>query len=140
MAVTDKKVSRLAAVGLKTLLIPITTAISQTNKQVFNYVPGFAGIIEHIAVQCSTLAGTCTILVRLGGSAFGTGTRDACTAVAPVADADTRATLSTTLANRKFSKTEAIRVGYTTNGTGALTNGFCIIAYRPFPMNEDGAT
>lgn len=137
MAVTQTKVRSTDPIGIKVLLVPITTAISQTNKSVLNYVPGFAGIIEKVILQCSTLAGTCTVEVRTGGTAFGTGARSACTATAPVADANTVATLSSTLANKKFSATEAIRVGYTTNGSGALTNGYCIIHYRPFPMNGD---
>jgi len=137
VAVTSKKVVNTDPMALKCLVVPITTAISQTNKSVFNLVPGFAGIIEKVVLQCSTLAGTVTVEVRTGGSAFGTGARSACTATAPVADASTVAPLSSTLANRKFSATESIRVGYTTNGSGALTNGSCIIFFRPFPMGGD---
>ncbi len=136
MAVNSKKVLGTDPVALKCIVVPITTAISQTNKSVFNLVPGFAGIITKILVHSSTLAGTCTVQVRTGGASFAAG-RSANTAVSPTADAATVAVLSTTLANLKFSATESIRVGYTTNGSGALTNGSCTIFYRPFPMGGD---
>lgn len=136
MAVNSKKVLGTDPVALKSITVPITTAISQTNKSVFAVVPGFAGLITKILVHSSTLAGTVTVEVRTGGANYAAG-RVANTAVSPTADAATVATLSTTLANRKFSATEAIRVGYTSNGSGALTNGTCTIFYRPFPMGGD---
>ena len=74
--------------------------------------------------------------MRTGGASFAAG-RTAVTDIVAVTASRQVGVLSTTLANRRFSKTEVIRVGFTTDGTGALTNGICIVTVRPRPLNNE---
>lgn len=138
MALTDKQVANNAAFAKEVLLIPITTAVSQTDKEVFSFVPGFRGQIESVQAFSLTKAGAVTLKVRVGGANFGAG-RDAITALtAPATGAAAAGANSATLANRRFSSTEAVRVGYTSDGTGALTGAFVLITYRPTGLAGDG--
>ena len=83
----------------------------------------------------TTTAGAVTFKVRTGGASYAAG-RSAITDLVAVTASRQSAVLSTTLANRRFSSAEVIRVGLTTDGTGALTNGSIIVTVRPLLGGE----
>jgi hypothetical protein len=58
-------------------------------------------------------------------------------AITPVAATPTAGTLSTTLANKQGSATAVLKAAYTSNGTGAATNGFVTVWIRPQHMNGE---
>jgi hypothetical protein len=116
-------------VGLdKVIVVPVVTATTQTAAKFFTYTPGFAFRVISIKTYCRAKAGTVTGQVRVG--------TDTTTVLdsALVFNAD-----STEYAGRikaRFSRvgagsTSSIRVYYTTDGTGALTNGFVVLRIRP---------
>jgi hypothetical protein len=131
MAVTDRKVHREAKVALKHLVVPLITAVSQTAVKAFSFRPGYGFKVEGVQTYCLNRAGTVTADVRIGtqsvlasAAAFAAGNRvDAALAAgAPTGSA-----------------TAELNVHYTTDGTGALTNGFVVVTIRPYPVNGDVA-
>lgn len=131
MAVKDRNVAKDAAVASDKAVVAIITAISQTGVVAFKYTPGYAFQITRIRTYNLAKAGAVS-----GNAKVGTRTAAALTFTAATEVAHT---LSTTLANIQGSASEAITIEYTTDGSGALTNGFVIIEFRPRPMNGEGA-
>jgi hypothetical protein len=134
MAVKDSKIAADAKVAIERLVIPIITAVSITDLIAFAFVPGHP--FEIVGAQCyaRTEAGTVTADVKIqtvsalnAVMAFATGSR-------------VDAVLATALASRRGSATDAINVHFTTDGTGALTNGFVVVSYRPVPLQGEVAT
>jgi hypothetical protein len=117
-------------------VIPLPTAINLTDAVLADIVPGFAGEIVGIQAYNRVKAGTVTLKCSTGGANFGAG-RSAMTNLSPTTAVREACTLSTTLANRRFTSTEAIRVAITTDGSGALTNGLLVITVRPRPQQGE---
>jgi len=131
----DKAVNKNAQHARRDLIVPIITAISLTDAVVWEWLPGFAGYIVDVQSYNRTTAGAVTFKVRTGGASYAAG-RSAITDLVAVTASRQSAVLSTTLANRRFSSAEVIRVGLTTDGTGALTNGSIIVTVRPLLGGE----
>jgi hypothetical protein len=134
--VTDTKIHKSAKVAEKELIVALVTAVSQTDAVAFEYTPGFDGQVVAVRTWNRTKAGTVTLNVRTGGAAYANG-RAVITSLAVASATEEAGVLSTTLANLRFSKTEKIRVAFTTDGTGALTNGFIVLVVRPRPLNGE---
>jgi hypothetical protein len=131
MAVEDRNVHKDAKFPLKEFDVYFTTAVSQTDKEVFNWLPGFQFEVVDVQIYCETEAGAVTADVKVGGTsalasepAFASATR--------VAGA-----LHATLGNRRGTATQALTVEYTSDGTGALTNGRVIVTIAKIPRQGE---
>lgn len=132
MAIKDTNVLSTAGIGKECIRLHIgTTATGQTGKQPDGVIPGFDFQIVKVEVNALTVTATISVDVLIGSTSCLTG------AITPVAATPTAGTLSTTLANVRGSSTEAINVQYTSNGTGAATNGIVSVWIRPQPMNGE---
>lgn len=132
MAIKDTNILPTAKVGYECIRLQIgTTATGQTGKQTDGVVPGFDFQVVKVEVNALTVTATISVDVLIGSTSALTG------AITPVAATPTAGTLSTTLANVRGSSTEAINVQYTSNGTGAATNGIVSVWIRPQPMNGE---
>lgn len=129
MQIRNQNVNPSSQIGRKTLVIPLLVAISQTGVVSFKYTPGYKFQVVAVKTYCLTKAGAVAGTLKVGGRTAASLTITAATEVT--------ATLSTTKANLRGSATEAITVEYTTDGSGALTNGMVILAIRPYPMSGD---
>jgi hypothetical protein len=134
--VTDRKIDPRSQTARKEYLIALVTATSQTDAIAFEFTPGFAGEIVQVKSWNRSKAGTVTVNIRTGGAAWANG-RAAITALAPTSAAEDTAVLSTTVANLRFTAAEKVRVAFTTDGTGALTNGHILLVVRPRPLNGE---
>lgn len=128
-AIRNQKVHSAADFAKLVVPIALITAISQTDKVAFSWLPGFRYQIVSIQSFNSAKAGTIAGVVKCG-------VRTAA-AVAFTAATRVAATLSTTKANLRGSSTEAITLEYTSDGSGALTNGFVVVTIRPWPLSGD---
>lgn len=126
MAVQDRNVHKDARVAEKVLSAALVTAVSLTSAVVFSFLPGHRYQIDAIRSFCRVKAGTVTAVVKVGTRTAATITFTSATEVAQ--------TLSGTLANLRGSATELITIELTTDGTGALTNGFLNIVFRAHPL------
>lgn len=134
MGVTARKVLKDDPLGTKVLVIPIITAVSQSDVIAYAHQPGHPFEIVSVEGYCRTEAGAVSADVKIG-------TVTALNAVhAFVTATRALAVLATALASRRGSATDVINVHYTSDGTGALTNGFITVRYRPVPMNGDVQT
>lgn len=133
MAVKDINIDRTRANFAKELIrLQIgTTAVSQTAKQPDGVIPGFAFEIVKVEVNALTVTATISVDVLIATTSVLTG------AITPVAATPTAGTLSSTLATKRGSATEAINVQYTSNGTGAATNAIVSVWIRPVPANGE---
>lgn len=129
-AIKDKQVHNASKFALKHLVVSLVTAISQTDLVAFKTVPGYRFQIVGVRSWNAAKAGTITYKVKAS-------TREAVAAGVFTAATDVAATLSTTKANLRGTSTDAVSVEYTSDGSGALTNGFVIITLRVWPMNGD---
>jgi hypothetical protein len=127
----DRHIDKEAKVALEHIVIPLPTAVSQTDAVAFSYTPGYAFKVERVRSYCRVKAGTITAQPKVGGRA--------CTAAAAAFTTATEvnAALHGTLANLKGSASEAISVEYTSDGSGALTNGCLVVTIRPQGMRGD---
>jgi len=132
MPIHDRSIKRDAHVAEKELAIQLITATGQTAVKALGFTPGHAFQIVKVKTWCSAVTATATADVKIGGTS-------ALNAAATfTANTENAATLSGTLANVQGSSTDQITVTYTTDGTGALTNGRVVVVYRIFPLAGDG--
>lgn len=132
MAVRDKDFLSTANAGHQVLTMPIgATATSQTDLEVDEVTPGFNFEIVRVQVHATAVTATASVNVLIGSTTALTG------AITPTAGNVVSGTLSTTAASRRGSSTDSIIVQYTTNGSGAITNGKVRVWVRPFPMNGE---
>lgn len=132
MSVTDNKINQSAKVALECIRLALgTTATGQTGKQTDGVVPGYAFQVVKVEVNALTVTATISVDCLIGSTSVLTG------AITPVAATPTAGTLSSTLANVRGTATEAINVQYTSNGTGAATNGYLSVWIRPIPLNGE---
>lgn len=129
MAVKDRNVLPSAVIASDKMAVALIVATGQSGVVSFKYTPGYAFQITRARTYCLTKAGAVAGNLKVG-------TRTA-VALTITAATEVAHTLSTTLANVQGSASEAITVEYTTDGSGALTNGFVIIEFRPRPMNGE---
>lgn len=132
MAVKDRNVLPTASVAREcVLLVAPATATSQAALEVDEVVPGFAFEVVRVEVHATAVTATISADVQIGSTSVLTG------AVTPVANTATAGTLSTTLASRRGASTDAIRLKYTSNGTGAATSLKVRVWIRPQSMNGE---
>lgn len=132
MAVTDKKIHPLAKVALKAIRLAIgTTATGQTAKVPDAITPGFAFQVAAVEVNALTVAATISVDVLIGSTSC------LSAAITPVAATPTAGTLSATPANLQGTATSILKAAYTSNGTGAATNGFITVWIRPLHLNGE---
>jgi hypothetical protein len=111
----------------KVLVIPVTTAVSQTAVRSFTYTPGFAFRITSVRSYCRTLAGTVSAQIRVAGDT-------ASVLDSAITFTDSTQRLFTVKAAKRrtgFGSTRALSVFFTTDGSGVLTNGFVILRIKP---------
>jgi len=132
MAVTDVKMHPNAKSALTCIRLALgTTATGQTSKQTDGVIPGYDFRIVKVEVNALTVTATISVDVLIGS------TSALASAITPVAATPTAGSLSTTLANVCGVSTDAINLQYTSNGTGAATNGYVSVWIRPQPMNGE---
>lgn len=125
----NQNISRKADFPKQWLTAALVTTTSITGGVAFKLTPGYKFKVVAVKSYCRVKAGTLTAVVKVG-------TRTAAT-VAFTTATETANSLSTTLANILGSATEAVSIEYTSDGSGALTNGHIAIAIRPWPLNGD---
>jgi len=99
-----------------------TTAISQTAKKVDGVTPGYAFEVVSVEVNATTVAATISVDVQIGATSV------LASPITPVAATPTEGTLGTSV---RGGAAAAISLLYTSNGTGAATNGFVTVWIRP---------
>lgn len=130
MAVKDKNVKPDAVIASDKQVVAIVTAVSQSGVVAYSYTPGYRFQLTRVRSYCRVKAGTIAGAVKVS-------TRTAVTTVTFTQATEVAQTLSTTLANIQGSATDAITIEYTSDGTGALTNGFVVLEFRPLGMNGE---
>jgi hypothetical protein len=133
MAVTDRKVHKDAKVAVKTIVVPLITATGQADLKAFSTRPGFGFEVVGVETFCSGKAGTVTANVKIGTASVLSG------AASFTAGSRVSASLAASASARRGTSTSDLNVHYTTDGTGALTNGFVVVRIRPYPLNGDVA-
>lgn len=127
--IRNQDVDPTSQIGSETIVIPLIVAISQTGVVSAKYTPGYRFQLTGAKTYCLTKAGAVAATLKVGGRTAASLTITAASEVTAV--------LSTTKANIRGSKTESITLEYTTDGSGVLTNGMVILAFRPWPMSGD---
>lgn len=132
MAVKDNNISKTANVAKEYVRLVLgTTATGQTGKQTDSLKPGYAFEVVSVEAYALTVTATISVDVQIAGTSV------LSSVITPVADTPTAGTLSTTLANKRGAATEALQLKYTSNGTGAATNGIVTVCIRPLPLNGE---
>jgi len=132
MSFSDRNVHKDAEVAVKMLVVAIPTAVSQSDVVAYSHTPGFDFEILSVKSYCRVKAGTVTGQVKVG-----TGSVLQAAAVFTTAT-EVNAPLVASRAGRRGTRTQAINVHFTTDGTGALTNGFLTIRYRKRHLAGEG--
>jgi len=133
MAVKDNNVSPTAKFVRECIPFPIVTATSQTDVRAGSVVPGFPFEIVKVSAYASAVTGTISCNVKIGATSALAST------ITPVATGSgiVDGSLSSTLANRRGSATDAINVHYTTDNSGAATNLRVTVWIRPHPLHGE---
>lgn len=115
-------------VGLdKVLVIPISTATSQTNALVLAYTPGYTFRIISVKTYTRVVAGTVTGQLRVGTDT--TTVLDSALTFTNTTEYNGR--IKVTARTRSYGSASQLRVYYTSDGSGELTNGFIVIRIKP---------
>lgn len=132
MAIKDRNIDKTAAFAKECVRLQLgTTATGQTAKLADAVTPGFAFEIVKVEAWALTVTAAITVDVQIAG------TSALAASITPVAATPTAGTISTTLANKRGSATEAIQLKYTSDGTGAATNGVVAVWIRPLPADGE---
>lgn len=135
MAVKDVNVAQDAKVALECILLTApATAVSQTDLEVDEVIPAYAFEVERVEVHATAVTATITCDVKIGTTSV------LSAVVTPVANTATAGTLSSTLANIRGTSSEAIRLHYTSNASGAATALKARVWIRPLPMNGENVS
>ena len=129
----DLKVDPAAGFAKDTIIVPWVSAVSQTNASLAKLLPGYAFTVEKVESFCRTKAGTITFDVLVDSAVV---VNDG----APVADTRTEHSFESgygTIYARRGSKTSTLTARFTSDGSGAVTNGFIAITIRPFPAGGE---
>jgi len=130
--IVDQDISPLSqGVGEK-LSIVLNPAINLAAATVYSYTPGFQFQLTRVRHWCRVLAGAVSYQILVGGRVAVASTNFA-------SGIDGGGTLSSVLANVRGSKTDALQIQITSNGTGQLTDGDIILEFRPYPVAGESA-
>lgn len=110
-----------------------TTATAQTAKRTDAMTVGYPFKIVRVEAYALTVTATISVDVQIGSTSV------LASAITPVADTPTAGTLATTTASLIGHATDVISLKYTSNGSGAATNGFVNVWVRPQPLNGEVA-
>lgn len=135
--IKDKHIAKNAKIALSCVELAIgTTATGQTGKMPDSTVPGFAFEVERVEVNALTVTATISVDVQIGPVG---GTLATClaSAITPVAATPTAGTLATSILARRGSAVDSIAALYTSDGSGAATNGRVRVWIRPVPLNGE---
>lgn len=127
MAVTSEKLSN-ALPPIPIRLAIGTTAVSQTGKAVDGVTPGYAFQVARVEVDALTVTATISIDVQIGTTSV------LSAPITPVAATPTAGVLGTSVLGGAASVLSAL---YTSNGTGALTNGYVTVWLKPQVSNSN---
>lgn len=130
MAVRDRHIDRDARVARETITIPLVTAVSQTDVVAHSFTPGFPFEVVAVSTYNSNKAGAVAGVLKVGG-------RTAVAAVSFTDETEVEQTVTDTVANRRGSAAEAITLEYTSDGSGALTNGSVSVTIRPLGLRGE---
>lgn len=132
MAITDLKMAKGGAATLKAIRLSLgTTATSQTAKVADGVTIPFAFRVTRVEADALTVTAGITVDVQIGSTSV------LSAAITPVAATPTAGTLSATLASVKGAANSVLSLKYTSDGTGAATNGFVTVWIRPRPLNGE---
>jgi len=129
--IVDTDVSPVSQVGGEKLDIALNPATGLSGVAEWQYTPGFQFQITRCKAWCRVKTGTVTVTLVVQGRTAASLTF--------TGGSENNATLSTTLANIRGSKTEAIQLIVTTDGTGNLAGGHVVLEFRPWPMAGESA-
>jgi hypothetical protein len=133
MSVTDSKMHKDAQSARHVLVFPIITATSQNDVKAASYKPKYAFQVVDAQVYCRTEAGTVTADVKIGTASVLSG------AMAFATGSRVDGVLSSTLTAVRGTSAEELNIHFTSDGTGALTNGFVFVTIRPVGLSGEVA-
>ena len=114
-----------AAAGQKKFIVPIISAVGQAGVKILEFVIGYSFKVTKVETYCLNRVATITADVKVKG----TSVLQAAAAFAPAAT--TNAPLTANQKLRGAGPKDTFGVFYTSDGTGALTNGFVIVTVEP---------
>lgn len=130
--VTDRKMDPAGKTALRSITLHIgSSSISQTGLLTDAITPGFAFRIMAVEVFATGVTAVGTVDVQIGSTSV------LASVITPVANTPTAGTLSATDANRIGSATAIVKLKYTTDGAGVLTNCRVRVWIRPQPLNGE---
>lgn len=134
MAVTDRKIDPAGKTALKCITFAIgTSATGQTALLKDAVTPGFAFKVVSVEAMATAVTAVISFDVQIGTTSV------LASAITPVANVPTAGTLSATTANLIGSKTGILKLKYTSDGSGAVTDGRVRVWIRPQPLNGENA-
>ena len=131
MAVTDLKMHPNGKATVKTIHVPFTSATGQTDKVVRRIKPGYRFEVVEVQVDVDTVTATISANAKIGSTSV------LASAITPVAATPTNGTMATSRSARRGSATSVLSLMYTSNGSGAVTNGAFLVTIRPYPLNGE---
>ena len=131
MAVTDRKVHPEARLAEKALVVSLVTATAQGDVKAFSLRPGYGFQVIGVQAYCRSEVGAVTADVKIGTTSV------LSAAVAFVTATRVDGVLAASLAARRGTAAGELNVHFTSDGTGALTNGFVVVTIRPYPLNQE---
>lgn len=136
MAIRSRNIKKTAAVGLECIQLSIgTSAISQAGKRTGLTTVAYPFQVVSVEAYALTVTATISFDVQIGSTSV------LSAAITPVADTATAGVLSATTANTRSSAANAVlSLKYTSNGSGAATNGYVNVWIRPYGMEGDPIT
>jgi hypothetical protein len=133
MGIRSRNVKKTAAFALEPVTLVLgTTAISQTGKRTQGTTIRYPFQVVAVEAYALTVTATISVDVQIGSTSV------LSAAITPVADTPTAGVLSATVANtQSTSASSVLSLKYTSNGSGAATNGVVTVWIRPLGMEGD---
>ena len=131
--VGDRHLNPSSGLAKTPILVPLVSAVSVTDGNIAVIRPGFDFAVEKVEVFARTYTATLTVDVLVGSNVI---VNDQ----APTANTRVEATWNTgftSLPSRKGTSSQDLTVRYTSNGTGAVVNGYVLVWIRPFPAGGE---
>ena len=129
MAIATYKIADDNKVALECLTLHVgTTASSKTDLECDEFTVGYPFEIVSVEVYCTAITADSTVDLLIGSTSV-------CSDITPVAGTPTAGTLSTTLANIRGDSDDTLKLTYTTDADGAITNGRVRVWIKPQGLN-----
>lgn len=130
MSVRDRHIDKDAKSVIETICVRLVTAVSQTGVVAFKYTPGYPFEILKVSSYNRAKAGAVAGKVKVAA-------REAVATLAFTNAAEVEQTLADAQASRRGGADEAVSIEYTSDGSGALTDGYVNIQIRPTGLRGD---